>query len=379
MLTEPMAKARGPRLHTGLLHGLATLLRVEVFTYFRSRSAMFWTFLYPVLLLVVLMAVFGGGKQAVFSLEVAAPAEHIIVREIEDRFHMINGISLEISHVTAETPLAPGVPRIIPRGGESNQPQTVDLVIGGEISAESGATIAIIGEVVERLNRRHAGAPEVYHLNYLFPEKTANDSHSNSAAYYISGLAALTILSVALFGFTQPLVEMRASGAIKCYHLLPISRLAYLLAFSFCRFLILFVYSLAFMMIAYRVYGVEGRGWETWFNAAGLIALGIAAFLAIGLGIVASVTRTTTAAAIVNVVNLPLMFLSDLFIPVQAMPGFMQAAVRYSPINQFVTSLRTIVNNGGSLATEWSTLLMLFAVLLICLTYAAWFFKWQAE
>ena len=378
MLTESIQVAPKPQIRIGPLHGLPTLLRIEIITYFRSRSAVFWTFFYPVLLLIILMAVFGGSKQAVFPLEVVAPADHIVVRAIEERFRMMDGVALKIVRVAADAPPTRGVPRIIGQNLDI-EPQPVDLLLGSEITAESGATIAVIGEVVERLNRQRANAPEYYRLNYVFDGDTAKGSQEASAAYYISGLTALTILSVALFGFTQPLVEMRAGGALKPYHVLPVSRLAYLMAFSFCRFLILLAYGLAFMMLAYLAYGINGRGWGTWLNLAGLIAVGIAAFLAVGLSIAAVVTRTTTAAAIVNIANLPLMFLSDLFIPIQVMPDFLQTAVRFSPINKFVSSLRDIANNGSSLATEWPTLLTLMTIFLICSAFSALRFKWLAS
>jgi ABC-2 type transport system permease protein len=378
MLTESIQVVPGPRIRIGTLHGLSTLLRIELITYFRSRSAVFWTFFYPVLLLVVLMAIFGGSRQAVFPLEVSAPPEHSVVRAIEERFRMIEGVTLKIVDVAADAPLSHGVPRIVGKY-ENTGPQSVDLLLGSEITTVSGATIAVIGEVVERLNRQHANAPEHYRLNYVFEAGAKKATQQASAAYYISGLTALTILSVALFGFTQPLVELRAGGALKPYHVLPVSRLTYLLAFSCCRFLILLGYALAFMMVAYIAYGVGGRGWGTWISLAGLIAAGIAAFLAAGLAIAAVVTRTSTAAAIVNIANLPLMFLSDLFIPTQIMPDFLQAAVRYSPVNQFVASLRDIANNGSSLAAEWPTLLMLLAIFLCGLMFAMRRFRWQAS
>ena len=93
--------------------------------------------------------------------------------------------------------------------------------------------------------------------------------------------------------------------------------------------------------------------------AALVSVIGIIAFLGIGLLIASLITSPVTGQAIINTLNLPIIFLSDLFIPVSAMPQWLQSIVAYSPINAFVNLLRHVLDGQALRSADIQVLIVL--------------------
>lgn len=205
-------------------------------------------------------------------------------------------------------------------------------------------------------------------LGALFP--------ATPKAYLITGMAALTVISTALFGFTGVLIDLRARGSLIPLQLMPIGRLQYLTAFAASRLAVLTVFVIVFVLIT------------NWFYQAGLVmtpatlstfvalvAIGSSAFLAVGLLIAAFVAQPTIAQALINIVNLPIIFLSDLFIPVSSLPKWLGDVVVWSPINGFVAGLRQVLTLDGY--SIGSTVLGLCVLGLVSFLIAVRAFLWR--
>ena len=206
------------------------------------------------------------------------------------------------------------------------------------------------------------------------------DNNDDYLQFLIVGLAALTVVSTALFGFSSVLVEMRSTGALKMLQIFPITRFEFLVAFTLSRVLILTVFCLMFIYILASGYGLQlPIGTRAVLSVAAMILLGSIAFMAVGLIIAGVITKPPTATAIINLINLPVIFLSDLFIPVSIMPATVQAIATISPVYVFVNDLRSIATGAGSLIDHCDTLTYLLGLSVICLFVAVSIFKWKVE
>ena len=80
------------------LSSFAKLAWVETRTYLRDPTAVFWTFLYPTILLVVMMALFGSTETQSPSLEadiVATDGQQAqLTRLLEKRASFVDGVTL---------------------------------------------------------------------------------------------------------------------------------------------------------------------------------------------------------------------------------------------------------------------------------------------
>ncbi|MFN8074122.1 MAG: ABC transporter permease [Kineosporiaceae bacterium] len=103
-------------------------------------------------------------------------------------------------------------------------------------------------------------------------------------------------------------------------------------------------------------------GYRISTSAFGLVA---GALLAIGFGLciswisvfVGMMVRTSGAVqGIMFMLVLPLSFGADIFVPVDTLPGWMQAIVRINPLTHLVRAMRGLWNGGAVAADVWLTL-----------------------
>ncbi|GAB2672335.1 ABC transporter permease [Thalassiella azotivora] len=79
--------------------------------------------------------------------------------------------------------------------------------------------------------------------------------------------------------------------------------------------------------------------------------------------LVGIVVRTDNAVfAISNMVMFPLTFVSNVFVPIETLPGWLQAFVEVNPITFLVSAMRGLVH-GGEVAGDVTTVLLMSAVL----------------
>lgn len=176
-----------------------------------------------------------------------------------------------------------------------------------------------------------------------------NANSIESARYFISGLAALNVISVILFGFTGQLIEMRASGALRMFYVLPMKKSSFIGGYILSRVTLTLGFSLIFIAAGYIALNVPMQlNMSFFFKLILCLLIGTAMSVAFGLMLALLIDRTTTGSAVINIINIPIMFLSDFFIPMSLMPKFVQDGAHFSPFYHFVTSLRSILNEGAT-------------------------------
>jgi ABC-2 type transport system permease protein len=93
---------------------------------------------------------------------------------------------------------------------------------------------------------------------------------------------------------------------------------------------------------------------------------------------VAAIARNTeTAASYANLITFPMMFLSGVFFPLGAMPGWLQPIIRLMPLKYAVDALREPMLYGhgfGAIAGDLAILLGIFAVAMV---FAVRYFRWE--
>jgi ABC-2 type transport system permease protein len=106
-----------------------------------------------------------------------------------------------------------------------------------------------------------------------------------------------------------------------------------------------------------------------------MLAVGAAAFCALGFAISAVIPNADAALPIVNAVTLPLLFLSGIFIPLgNNPPGWMVWVGRIFPLRHFLSGMQASFL--GS-AFDWTDVLVVAAWGLAGLLFAIRFFRWE--
>jgi ABC-2 type transport system permease protein len=108
------------------------------------------------------------------------------------------------------------------------------------------------------------------------------------------------------------------------------------------------------------------------------VLLGAAAFSALGLAMTAVVPNADAAPAVVNGVILPLLFISDIYIPDNDAPGWLRAIANVFPVKHFSEALQTPFDpfEPGT-GFEWGHLSVLIIWGVIGLALAVRYFSWE--
>ncbi len=111
---------------------------------------------------------------------------------------------------------------------------------------------------------------------------------------------------------------------------------------------------------------------------AGAVALaGALAFVLLGQAIAALAPGTGVATAVGNVIYFPLMFISNLFLPTDMLPGWLAEVARWTPAFMLVDLVRPALIGAGALQAAALNLAGLALFGLLGLLVAARWFRWE--
>ncbi len=355
---------------------------IEIKAYLRNKSAMFWTFAYPIFLLFILSVIFGNPNKQSYRVVIDADKNNTRVVEfrklLNDKFEMIDGLNVELVYKEdANVRSQDIILNFDANFADKSQHSSVKIATGQPLTQASGGLVAVIAEVVEIYNRHLLKVEQLIKIDYRgIP---VGNQHSNDYdRFLISGLTALTVVSTAMFGFTTVLVDLRQNGALKMFQVFPLQKIHFLSAFIMSRFVILFVFCLSFYVLANMAYKTNMYlSIDSIIAFVLLLLVGILCFLSVGLLMVSSIKNGATTTALLNIINLPLLFLSDLFIPVAVMPETVRFFAEMSPVYAFVNALRQVHSADFTFSDVSFALTLMAAITLVCLTVSARYFKWS--
>jgi ABC-2 type transport system permease protein len=202
--------------------------------------------------------------------------------------------------------------------------------------------------------------------------------HETGARYIdfvVPGLLGMNLMGSAIWGLGFAIVEARQKKLLKRLVASPMPRWQYLASFLLSRLLMLVLEVVLFVGFARLVFGVPVRGslWQLGFLCV-LISL---AFSALGL-LVASRARTMEAASgLMNFVMFPMWILSGVFFSATRFPAAIQPVVQALPLTAAVDALRGNMLQGTSLQHLIAPIGILFAWLVVPFTVALRIFRWR--
>ena len=195
---------------------------------------------------------------------------------------------------------------------------------------------------------------------------------------YIDYLMPGILIQTTIFGATQTgvgLAEDLQKGMVDRYRSLPMARSAFLGGRVVAETIVnVFVATLMIavgVIIGMRFHGGFWPGFSLPFVVAGF-AFGFSWIAAL---VGASVRNPEGAGSMMFFVVFPLTFLSSAFVPIESMPGWLQAFANINPITYAVDLGRTLSQGGPILENAWPTLLWTLAFTLIIGPIAVWRYR----
>ena len=156
-------------------------------------------------------------------------------------------------------------------------------------------------------------------LFYLLFGVLLDKGEGKAAQYLLATYGAFGVIGAGLFGFGVSIAVDREKGLLRLKRALPVPPGAMLLAKMVMAMLFAAIISLVLAVIAATVAGVLLEP-SQWIRLFVINVLGVLPFCAIGL-FVGSVVGGNAAPALLNMLYLPMAFLSGLWLPLTMLPG----------------------------------------------------------
>jgi len=335
-----------------------TLARFRGFI--REPEAVFWTFVFPILLAVGLGVAFRSRAPERPHVAVTMSAASKVIDALKQDSSVIVEV---LDDSAAARALRTGSTALVAR---VNGPMSVEYTYD---PARGDAAMAKL--LVDRAVQRAAGRADPVQVT----ERKVTERGSRYIDFVLPGLLGMNLMGSGIWGIGFAIVDQRAKKLLKRFMATPMSRAEYLASFLFSRLFFLILEVVVLLGFGALVFGVPMRG--SLFTLAGICLLATLSFGGIGL-LVSSRARTTEGVAgLMNLVMIPMWIFSGVFFSSSNFPSVVQPAIKLLPLTAVNDALRANMLEGASLAAVSGEMLVITGWLFVSFVLALKLFRWR--
>jgi ABC-2 type transport system permease protein len=361
-------------------------LIVKLLSFYREKTTMFFTFAFPIILILVFGTIFMSQD----SMEY-----HLCVQDLDQTNSSVQSVkTLELKGKFKITRVDPAVNAaqyvrdsrvnlvlIIPKGYERAliqrmmlKDQTASVTITYIYDPSSSSVITkmqILNAVLAGINQGMSGKPPFI----LSTERSILAKKYRFIEFFVPGIIAMSVMTLSLFGTVDSDTELRQKGVIRKLSTTPITRTDWILSNILYQFILAVISAIAMLVVSYAVFDVSLHI-DAWLPA--FILLDVFAFVGIGMILTRFVKEAQSAASAANAISFPMMFLSGSFFPIELMPGFLQKIAKTLPLFYVNEGLRaSMVFEDDMAALRFSAVIGVFAAVVFILGIIAT--KWEED
>jgi ABC-2 type transport system permease protein len=364
-------------------------------SWLRSKAGIFFSFLFPIMLLIIFSTVFGGGGSTEYMLFVqnfdveggdGTPTE--LSQAFMDALEATDTFSIQYLDTDVDVPVyVKDNPSfsflyrvlVIPKGfqekaaGKSmsvrvsvvldtltlmtdqyaiylqepdldqiRKGQTILSTLKNELPAESPV-------VVLMAEANDAAAPAISGIIYGVANAFSNNLIGTEDVltiageplehrelrivdYFLPGFIAAFIMTNGIIGATSTISEYRRDGQVKRLAATPLPKMYWILGNILQQTVLAFILTGAMIMLGWIIFGVK---LIPDLYALSLIFVGAVAFCTVGMVLGGIIKDVEAANGAGNAIAFPMMFLSGAFWPIEQMPEYLQSVAKVLPLHYF--------------------------------------------
>ena len=343
---------------------LLALTQARIREFVREPEALFWVFVFPILMAVVLGFAFRDH-----------PPDPVPVGVVEGP-----QAAMVLEALTKAKTTKPAIYPTLPDGLQALRTGKITLLV--EEDAKTGhdpmyhfdptrpdARIARleVDDAIQRARGRTDPAPA--------REMLIHEKGSRYIDFLLPGILGLNLMGTGIWGVGFSIVNARLKKTLKVMVATPMRKSDFLLAQILSRFLFLILevtLILAFGVVAFHV-PVRGS-----LALVGLTTvLGSLCFAGIGLLVAARARTLEAASGLMNLVMVPMWLLSGVFFSSERFPKAAQPVIQALPLTALNNALRAVMLEGKTLPAVSGELLIVTVWGILAFAAALKIFRWQ--
>ncbi len=356
-------KNPAPALRNGRWSGYTHLLHARMLELKREPEVVFWVFVFPVLLALGLGIAFRNKPADVTSIAIVQiPGASDALAMIQ---HSSRNSFIHAQIVQRETALQ-GL-----RLGKFDLLVVPDGRGGFEYRYDPARPESVLSHAeVDDALQAAAGRKDV------IPTTTVASSEPGSRYidFLIPGLIGMNLMNSGMWGVGFSLVDMRQRKLLKRFVGTPMRRSDFLFAIMSSR-IVLMVIEIGLLLV-FGVLFFHMRVLGSYGTIALLGAIGSVTFGGIGLLTASRAQKIESISGLINLVMMPMWIFSGVFFSYERFPAVVHPFIKILPLTALNDSLRAIVLEGASLASQSGRLLVLLLWGGISFLLALRWFRW---
>ena len=344
-------------------------LVVNIKTFSREKSAMFFTIAFPIILILVFGTIFLNQDNPSFDVHVQdldqtnSSAQLVKMLELNGTFK-ITTVDPAINATQYAKDKKVNLLLVIPSGYEKafvrrlglvggipsaafrdpNASVTVTYIYDASASSTS-MKIKILQFGLGVVNQAMSGQPPFIRA----AETSMLTKKYRFIEFFVPGIIAMSVMTSSLSGAVHMNAELRQKGVIRKLATTPITRTDWILSNILYQLILAVISTMAILVVSYAVFSVrlQINAWLFVF-----IVFEVFAFGGIGMILTRVANEAESATAAANFIMFPMMFLSGSFFPLEMMPGFLQTIARILPlyyVNEGLRASMVFVDNTAAL------------------------------
>lgn len=343
-------------------HPVIALIAARLREFLREPEAIFWVYVFPLVLVVALGVAFRNRAVEVFHVAVQEGKLADGVRTLLNQDARLRAAIFNEQESRAQL-RAGHVDVVVVVSGDSGQ--RVDYYFD-PARGES----ALARDAADRVLQRASGRRDPLATQ----DHRIDEPGSRYIDFLVPGLVAMGLMGGGLWGVGYAIVDMRIRKLLKRYVATPMRRSHFLSAVIFSRLLFVLPEMILLLLFARLAFGVTSAGG---YLAVGvLIVLGALMFSGIGLLVASRAKTIETVSGLLNAAMLPMYIGSGIFFSIERFPQWVQPILGLLPLTPLIHALRGVMLEGISLFSLLGDVALVVAWGCVTFALALRWFRW---
>ncbi len=309
-------------------------------SFIRSKATLFWTLLFPVMLILMFGAIFSGMGETEYDLVVVDLDNSYTSNTFIKIINETPVIKTDVKNISENQILQhikdENIKRlmVIPQGFEQTIGMALkDLNVETNISfyfdqseQQSNSIVrSVISSIIINYNMNLSEGKDIIKINDI----QTITGEFGFIDFFLPGMIGFTIMQTCIYGSLERNTKFKKDGILRKLLTTPITRSEWIFSKMFFQLFLSFISAALIIIIGILVFGMIIN-----INIWMIILLISTSFLFTGMGMLISrfVKDEESAGMAGGAVTFPMMFLAGTFFAIEQMPTFLQITARILPL-----------------------------------------------
>jgi ABC-2 type transport system permease protein len=364
---------------------IKTDLVLGIRSWLRSKGTVFWTILFPILLILIFGAIFSGSDEVNYDLvlqdlDSSSDSQNLIRLLSDSGFFNLKNISKnkDISSYMKDNDLSVGLQipedfgkKIEELIGIPKAQVNLTYYIDPTDSTTPNIVRGIISGLVNGYNDMITLSPSLVSMD----EKTILGEDFDYIDFFVPGMIGFTIMTSMVYGSIERNTKLRKDGILRKMLTMPVTRYEWIFSKMLFMLFLSFISTFVILVVGILVWGLNFQ-----INIFFFILVICTSFMFSGLGMIIGrfVKDQETADMAGGAITFPMMFLAGTFFPLDQMPEFLQTTAQVLPLYYVNEGFRNAMIYGNLEKTLFFTgVSVVFA--LVFFLVGVFLTKWKEE